>query len=87
VTKPDRTGTTPPAEIVRAVMDCATRGIMGDPTALTDLAALYADPTCAVHPMRPDIPPLVTPCIWVTRVRDGLIIEAHDYNGEPHPIR
>jgi uncharacterized protein len=26
------------------------------------------------------------PCIWVTRVRDGRIVEARDYNGAPHPV-
>jgi ketosteroid isomerase-like protein len=28
---------------------------------------------------------MIMPCIWVTRVRDGRIVEARDYNGAPHP--
>ncbi len=30
---------------------------------------------------------LYTPCIWVTRVSDGRIIEARDYNGQAGPNR
>jgi ketosteroid isomerase-like protein len=30
---------------------------------------------------------LYTPCIWVTRVQGGRIIEARDYNGQPSPTR
>jgi ketosteroid isomerase-like protein len=30
---------------------------------------------------------LYTPCIWVTRVRDGRIVEARDYNGQPDTHR
>ena len=29
---------------------------------------------------------LETPCIWVTRVHDGRITEARDYNGQPAPV-
>ena len=29
---------------------------------------------------------LSMPCIWVTRVRNGRIIEARDYNGNPSPV-
>lgn len=28
---------------------------------------------------------LITPCVWITRVRDGRVVEARDYNGEPRP--
>jgi hypothetical protein len=28
---------------------------------------------------------MITPCVWVTRVRDGRIVEARDYNGQPRP--
>ncbi len=26
----------------------------------------------------------VVPCVWFTRVRDGRIVEARDYNGQPY---
>lgn len=136
-----------PAEVVRAVMDCASQMIMNDSAAErrlieARLSELYAEPTYVLHPMHPEIPPLVThhdflrhsaviaerlertgrpdshraanvvihattdpelvvtefhyetvqngttmitPCIWVTRVRDGHIVEARDYNGTAHP--
>ncbi|MFC4244531.1 nuclear transport factor 2 family protein [Gryllotalpicola reticulitermitis] len=127
-----------PAEVVHAVLDCVSRAVMGDASALDDMTELYADPTYVLHPMRPDLPPvrthddfrrhasaigtrrarpdshraadvvvrettdpelvvtefhyetivdgqtLITPCIWVTRVRNGRIVEARDYNGERH---
>ncbi|HVT70729.1 MAG TPA: nuclear transport factor 2 family protein, partial [Trebonia sp.] len=130
-----------PAEVVRAVMDCVSRGLTGDVTAGADILGLYADPTYVIHPMRPELPPIVTrddfqrhsaaiaadratpeshraadvvihqttdpelvvtefhyetvvdgttlfmPCVWVTRVRDGRIVEAHDYNGTPSTTR
>jgi ketosteroid isomerase-like protein len=128
-----------PAEVVRAVQDCVSQAIMGDPSAAARLFEFYAEPTYVLHPMRPDIPPLITrddfrrhaaaiadgrgrpdshravdvvihattdpevvvtefryetiqngttmitPCVWVTRVRDGRIVEARDYNGDAHP--
>jgi uncharacterized protein len=132
-----------PTEVVRAVIDLATQGIMGDDATVdrlgVRLAELYAEPTHVVHPLHPDLPPLttlddfrrhaaairqgmsrpdshravdivthattdpelvvtefhyetvvngvtlITPCIWVTRVRDGRIVEARDYNGNPRP--
>jgi hypothetical protein len=30
---------------------------------------------------------MITPCVWVTRVREGRIIEARDYNGNAHPLQ
>ncbi|WP_329057897.1 nuclear transport factor 2 family protein [Amycolatopsis sp. NBC_01480] len=119
------------------MIDNATRLIMGDNT--DRVADLYAEPTYVLHPLQPDIPPLithddfrrhgaallermgrpdshravdivvhatidpelvvtefryettlngvimVTPCVWVTRVREGRVVEARDYNGEPRP--
>ena len=29
---------------------------------------------------------LITPCIWVTRVRDGRIVEGRDHNGRSAPM-
>jgi ketosteroid isomerase-like protein len=142
MTTPVKTGDSP-SEVVRAVIDLATQGVIGDAATQSRLAGrlaeLYADPTYVLHPLRPDLPPLVhhddfrrhaeaigqnrprpeafravdivthattdpelvvtefryemtvngttmiMPCIWVTRVRDGHIIEARDYNGDPHP--
>ncbi len=132
-----------PAVVVRAVIDLAIESIMSEDTDLDRLAErlaiLYSEPTYVVHPLSPDLPPLVhlddfrrhalvirqrmsqptsfravditthattdpevvvtefryeaivngatliMPCIWVTRVRDGRIVEARDYNGAPHP--
>ena len=139
MTSPDSTSTRTPAEVVRAVMDGVTRAIMGDESALGNVHDLYADPTYVLHPLSPELPPLVTrddfvrhaealasnlvrpdshraagvvvhqttdpelivtefhyetavngttmimPCIWVTRVRDGRIVEARVYSGTPHP--
>lgn len=136
---PSRHSKATPEEVVRAVMDCAERGIMGDRSALDDIAELYAEPTYVLHPLQPSVPPLITredfrrhadsigsrgprpgshraadvvvhqttdpevvvtefhyetvmggatwitPCIWVTRVRDGRIVESHDYNGTAYP--
>ena len=143
MTTPAKAGDSP-AEVVRAVIDLAIQGTMGDEATRNGLAGrvteLYADPTYVRHPLRPDLPPLVhhedfvrhaqavrrpdmpqpddfravdvvthattdpevvvtefryestvngtaiiAPCIWVTRVRDGRIVEARDYNGDPHP--
>jgi ketosteroid isomerase-like protein len=136
-------GTSPrtPAEVVHAVLDCVSRGLTGDLSAGADILGLYADPTYVIHPMRPELPPIVTrddfqrhragmsadraapeshraadvvihqttdpelvvtefhyetvvdgttmfmPCVWVTRVRGGRIVEAHDYNGTPSTTR
>lgn len=83
--------------MVRALLDGVCRASVGDPSALDDVAALYADP---------ENPPMVhlrgskrrngtrwctigsseTPCIWVTRVREGRIVEARDYNGQSAPV-
>lgn len=128
-----------PADVVRAVIDGVCRVVMGDTSAMARVGDLYAEPTHVLHPLRPEIPPLVThedfrrhaatiaerrgrpdshravdivvhtttdpelvvtefhyetvqdgttmimPCVWFTRVRDGRIVEARDYNGQPYP--
>ena len=123
-----------PVEVLTALLDDVPRLVLGDPSALDRLVALYADRTWVVHPFAPlGIEPLRSPaelrrhfaegpgrssgitefaavdrvlhrtadpevvigefryvgtahgralsvpCIFVVRVRDGRIVESHDY--------
>lgn len=128
-----------PADVVRELLDNIPRALTGDESAAGRVRDLYAEPTHVLHPLSPEIPPLVTredferhaegvrkrlgrpdsyraadivirttddpelvvtefryelvldgaaltmPCVWFTRVRDGRVVEARDYNGTPHP--